>query len=180
MGTVLILAITAFYLTEILIIVRFSRKQQAFYLKSAVTASVLLAVFLALHLLLRLKIPDYSIILVLIAVWIHHFLGYSVGLYGRTKMFDRLIHLYGAFSFALFFYFIVSNISRGNPSRLFAALFVVAWGIALGAIFEVGEYIIDQKNHTDTQKGLKDTDFDLVFDVLGSLAAGLAAYFFIL
>lgn len=180
MSVILIIAAAVFLLLSAFMIFRFARKQEKFYLKSTICITISLAVFLALKCLIPLEIPDYVMLFVILAIWIHLFLGYYLRLYRRFKMFDRLLHLYGSFSFSLLVYFITANLPIGAPSRLFRALYVLGWGIALGGIFEIAEYVMDRKNGSHTQRGLKDTDFDLLFDVVGSLAAGLAMYFFIL
>jgi uncharacterized membrane protein YjdF len=64
--------------------------------------------------------------------------------------------------------------------KLYAAIFVFSVGITIGAIFEIIEFTFDKAKHTKMQKGLKDTDLDLIFDVIGSVAAAIISYFFIL
>lgn len=162
------------------LIVRFAKRNCRLFLKATISITAAFAVFIILKLVLWVFIPDFVMLLVILAVWIHLFLGYYIGLYIKSRVFDRLLHLFGSFSFALLAYYMTANISIGDPSKIFSALYTVGWGIALGGIFEIAEYFIDQKNGSHTQRGLKDTDFDLVFDAAGSLAAGLAMYFLIL
>jgi hypothetical protein len=64
--------------------------------------------------------------------------------------------------------------------KLYAAIFVFALGITIGTVFEIIEFVFDKSKHTKMQKNLKDTDVDMVFNVIGSVFAAVISYFFIL
>jgi uncharacterized membrane protein YjdF len=71
---------------------------------------------------------------------------------------------------------------RSGGSKIFRALFIVFLGISIGAIFEIIEFIIDthkkeESQRAKMQKGLKDTDFDLICDIIGSALGSIFAYF---
>ena len=87
--------------------------------------------------------------------------------------------MYGTFAYALLLYGIIDGLLKPSVSpRLYAALFIVALGIAVGAVFETVEYFVDKTMPVKTQRGLKDTDVDLICDVIGAALAGIAAYLF--
>ena len=48
-------------------------------------------------------------------------------------------------------------------------------GISLGCIYEIYEFILDSTTNSFNQHGLKDTNFDLISDVIGSLIAGIVS-----
>jgi hypothetical protein len=77
----------------------------------------------------------------------------------------------------LLIYLTISKVTVPGGSVVFRAVFVAALGIAAGALFEIFEFVHDLKNKTDLQRGLTDTDFDLIFDVIGSAAASILASF---
>lgn len=61
--------------------------------------------------------------------------------------------------------------------RVFLALFILILGIALGAVHEILEFVADIRQNSHMQKGLKDTNLDIIFNVIGSVLAAVAAYF---
>jgi uncharacterized membrane protein YjdF len=95
-------------------------------------------------------------------------------------MFDRLLHCLGSFAFALLFYYIIIDLTKAQTSKIFMTIFVFVQGIALGTLFELLEYFKDKKNSIKAQKGLKDTNVDLLCDVIGSAFAAAVYCFFII
>ncbi len=55
----------------------------------------------------KLTVPSYLILLTMLAVLLACFVGDYLGYYMRSKTFDRFLHVYGSFSFALFTYCIL-------------------------------------------------------------------------
>lgn len=143
--------------------------------QTAVPAILYLSYLLALC-ILRISIPYLVLILVMVTVFLHTFVGHYLELYTKSKLFDRYQHGFGSFSFALLIYLTMSKVTMPGGSVLFRAIFVAALGIAAGVIFEIFEFVHDSMNKTKLQRGLKDTNFDIISDVIGSvLAAVLAA-----
>ena len=145
-------------------------------------AYLFIGLYLLSAYLLLWVIPDYVMIFVIIAVFIHTFLGYFLNLYQRTKTFDHLMHAYGSFSYALLAYCTLVNFIAAPSSRLFTAIFVFTAGMALGVLVEIFEFVCDsnKRRALKLQKGLKDTNYDLIFDTIGSLCAGIFSYFILL
>ena len=80
------------------------------------------------------------------------------------------------FSFSLFFYSILDKITVPTIySKFYVSIFVVNIGISLGCIFEIYEFILDSTTNSYNQHGLKDTNFDLISDVIGSIIAGIVS-----
>lgn len=46
----------------------------------------------------------------------------------------------------------------------------------MGAIHEVMEFDTDLRQNSKMQKGLKDTNFDIVFDIIGSVLAAAVVF----
>ncbi len=88
-------------------------------------------------------------------------------------MFDRYLHTYGSFSFALLAYSLVLNLFVTGGSKAYQSLFVFTIGMALGAIFELIEARSDWKKGSNNQRGLQDTNMDMLGDLIGSLLAGV-------
>lgn len=142
-------------------------------------------IFLAIW-IFSFSIPAYIILLAMLAVFVSCFFGYYFNWYNRSIIFDRYLHAYGSFSFALLTFCMVQNLFETGGSRAFQALFVVTMGMAVGAAFELVEAAIDTKKHKkgqpgpDAQRGLQDTNLDLVGNCIGSLVAGVFAFFVLL
>ncbi len=164
-----------FVAAEVFTIIRYVKKKESKCVKfTAVPAGFFLAYLLALC-IFRISIPYLVLTLAAITVFLHTVMGLYLDMYHRVKYFDRCLHAFGSFSFALLIYLTLSSITAPGGSMLFRAVFIAALGIAAGAVFEIIEFLNDQKNKTKMQRGLKDTDFDIIFDVVGSVAAAILA-----
>lgn len=101
--------------------------------------------------------------------------GYVWDLYDRFWWFDEALHLYT--SFALTLALALRLYSRGlaavRDAKLVLALTVASVGIAVGTLWEVGEWGYDQFVPTDVILGKTDTIVDLMLDTAGAAAAAL-------
>lgn len=156
------------------------RKRGEFQAAGSVAGSLVLyaAVTLA-ALLLRLAVPYYALWLGMLAVWLNGYVGYGLNKYNTSSRFDRYLHVFGSFSFALIAYCLLRSFVQEGGSRLFRAAFVWALSGLLGAAFEVFEFMRDRKKGTRTQHGLQDTDTDLAADLIGGFLAGAFTFFFL-
>lgn len=133
-------------------------------------------IFLYLQYKLNFRVRIFIILLVLIAFIGNNYLGVYLDFYHRSKYYDRYLHVFGSFSFSLFFYSILDKIvAPAVSSKIYISIFIASIGIAFGCLFEIGEFIIDSKSKKSSkhQHGLKDTDYDLISNVIGSAAAGI-------
>jgi uncharacterized membrane protein YjdF len=121
--------------------------------------------------------PLIAYILAMVTLLTDSFFGYYKRLYNRTKTYDRIQHVIGSFSFAVFFYFFLSNIFEYGGSRAFQAFYILLLGVFYGTVYELIEFMSDSGSRRKMQKGLKDTDFDMLSDLIGSLAAAVLSYF---
>lgn len=170
-----------FTVIELYISIKFAKSNQTPLLKQTVLSYALFAILLIVLALFKIKIPQYILIMVVTTFFVHSFFGNYLDLYNRSQHFDRYLHLFGSFANALFVYFIIiKSINPTVSSKLYSALFVVTLGISIGAFFEILEYSQDSKKNSNHQKGLVDTDFDIIFNVIGSAIAGVFAYFFVI
>ena len=180
MKIIFIIAFILFFIMEIFLIIQYIVKKNKTLLKTNITLLTLFCFFLLAVKLLRLSIPYHILLFAMVALFINTFFGYYLNYFNRSKTFDRYLHGYGSFAFALLIYFILINLTESGGSKFFRAVLVAALGIATGAVYEIYEYAMDLKQSTNMpnmQRGLKDTDFDIVFDILGSFIAAVFAYF---
>ena len=160
---------------------QFSKQKQSLLFKQTVATYIIFTVFIIIKTIFKLFIPLYILILIVITLFGHSFIGNYLNFYNRSQHFDRYLHVFGSFSTALFIFSIITNII--NPtvsSKLYSAFFVVSLGMSSGVFFEIMEFSQDSISKTNHQKGLKDTDLDLICNVIGSTIAGVFAYFFLI
>ena len=169
----------AFCLAEIWIVIRFIILKNHLYLQAVLTAFILLFLYILSELIFDIGVPKLILLSVMASVFIQTFFGYYLDLFMRSKVFDRYLHAFGTFSFALFFYSLLNiMLSPSISPRIFISIFVFTLGMTVGAAFEIIEFVMDKIKHTKMQKNLKDTDFDMIFDSIGSLLAAAVAYIF--
>lgn len=172
-------AFIIFSIIELLLLKEFIKRKYKTAIKSA-TASIAFGafVYIASH-FYNLTVPDAAYILVIISLFLDSYFGYYRNLYCKSRKYDRVQHGIGSFSFAIFFYFFLSNIFKYGGSRSFRAFYILILGVFYGTIYEIIEFISDLKNQNKEkmQRGLRDTDFDMVSDVIGSLSAAVFSYF---
>ncbi len=129
-----------------------------------------------------LVIPDYSIILVILTVICHIFIGKYLNFYNTSIRYDRYLHAFGAFAFAVFSYCVIlAFVNPAVHSKMITAIFVFAIGLSLGLLCEMSEFISDitKRKKIKSQRGLIDTDLDMVYDIIGSFAAAIYGFFFL-
>lgn len=103
-------------------------------------------------------------------------LGYALSLY-RLPWFDEAVHGFTLFALTV----LAAWLLRGQlPSTRHAVAFVAivtVFGLGLGALWEIAEWVYDSFSAGDTIRGKQDTMTDLVLDTAGALAAALLLMF---
>lgn len=171
-------------------IVRLFQVKKKTYAKSALSVYIFYtAVFLAIW-ILKIAVPSYLLLLTMLTILGACFFGHYLDYYTKSKTFNRYLHGFGSFSFSLLTYCILVHYIEDGGSLLFRALFVFLAGNTLGIIFELIEMRHDKKtskkrqeklkNTEKSQKGLMDTDMDILFNLIGSALAAIFAYFWLL
>jgi hypothetical protein len=115
-----------------------------------------------------------SVMLVLIS---DSFWGLYWNLYMTSSIFDKVQHVFGSYAFSLFAYSVICQISRPVMSRGFSFIFILSLGLAIGALYEIGEFLGDAiiKPEIPSQPNLLDTDLDLIADMTGAWLAAVHA-----
>lgn len=180
MQTLTIIAFILFSVSELFVIAKLKKKQKKMPANAAAMSYAVFTALLLIKWIAPLDIPDYVILLSMAAVWGNSFFGYYLDYYNRSKTFDRYLHAYGSFAYALLLYRLLCNFVQSGGSRLYQSLFVFAVGVTLGVFFELFEAMQDAKKGTQMQRGLQDTNTDLTANVIGSFLAGVFAFFIML
>lgn len=111
------------------------------------------------------------------------FLGEIQNFYGLFWWWDTLLHTVSGviLSFAGFLILLtLYNQRRLEISAFLLSLFSFCFALALGALWEIFEYTMDQSFGLSMQEdGLNDTMLDLIVDALGSLLTAIMGFIYI-
>jgi VanZ family protein len=119
-------------------------------------------------------ITDFIRISVLVTVLSNSYLGEYLGLYYTPAYFDKVLHIFGTFSFSVFIFSIAEK--KGcfqGIRRSLIFIFILFLGNFIGTIFEIGEFICDLIFKSTNQNGNVDTNVDMICNMLGAALAGI-------
>ncbi len=173
----MLVAVLSIYTALQLIVIFKNFKTNKPIIAESFAGYLLVLAFLWIRDFFYIDIPNYAVILTILSIIGHSFFGRALNYYNTSRRYDRYLHAFGTFSFALFFYcLILSFINPAVNSRILTGVFTFTIGLSLGLVFEIVEFIIDctrtKKTSTPrSQRGLRDTDLDMVFDIIGALGA---------
>lgn len=124
-------------------------------------------------LILTDQIPAVIDALVVLAALVNA-AGYVWDLYSTFFWFDEVLHGYTIFALTLplgflAFHAVIDDLRRHRLQFIFA---IASFGIAIGAVWEIAEWIFDQIVPSDVIAGKTDTIIDLIVDSVGALLAG--------
>ena len=153
----------------------FKKKKYNFLIENIITY-IFYLIFLIVQYKLKFHVMAFIILLVLITIIGNNLIGNCLNVYNHSKYYDRFLHALGAFSFSLFNYSILTKTAMLTiHPKLYVSIFVASLGISQGCIYEIYEFILDSTTKSNNQHGLKDTNFDLISDVIGAIIAGVVS-----
>jgi hypothetical protein len=118
--------------------------------------------------------PFIALVVVLLAVL--HYAAVVFYLYWVYWWFDIMMHFLGGISIGLFLYWFFYRSAIVSPPRMSFWAFIVGGTILIGVAWEIFEYVM-HFTYTSRESYVLDTSLDLLMDVLGACAAGIAARF---
>jgi uncharacterized membrane protein YjdF len=122
-----------------------------------------------------LALPPEINFLIVLALFLHVG-GGALGLY-RIQGWDYITHFLSSGVIAILGFMAVVILDQYSTSiemnRWMVGFFVVVFAIAMGALWEMGEYICDFIFGTTEQAGLDDSMVDLMIDSLAGLIVGI-------
>lgn len=128
----------------------------------------------------RIEIPMDFEFATIVFVYASLFLGEIDQFYERFWWWDIMLHASSAVAiacigFAILYVLLHAHRIAGEPFWIAGMSF--CFSLAIGALWEIFEFSMDQALGTNMQKsGLADTMGDLIFDGLGAMTAALAGY----
>ena len=125
----------------------------------------------------RLVFPWYFGFLLVLQLHLHTFWGVWLRYYDSHWFWDKMLHLKGTMLVSFIGFLAAYALHMSGKVRLtgpILGLFTVVFGNALGAWWEILEFLVDKTLLKNTQYGLDNTMIDLIYNLFGSLvAAGL-------
>ena len=117
------------------------------------------------------------ITLVVIGFW--NIAGYVWDMYQLFWWFDRVLHGVTVFGITLWFGLFIFARALRFEQRMLAAVLLASGGLALGALWEVAEWVFDRYTTTNMIKGKDDTVLDIVMDTIGAMVGAIVAVGFL-
>lgn len=143
---------------------------------------VLSALPLIMRRRMRVFVPPEFELVAILFLFSSLFLGSVHGYYERYWWWDVMLHTTSGLLLGVVGFLLVYVLNQEPNIRLhmrpsFVALFSFTFSVALGALWEVFEFTMDQSFGMNMQKsGLLDTMWDLIVDALGALTVSGAGY----
>lgn len=140
----------------------------------------------------RIHIPAEFQILTIIFVFAALFLGEIHRYYDRWWWWDIALHASSGLLLGIFGFLLVYVLNENERAQLsmrpqFVSLFAFLFAVAVGALWEIFEFAMDQIFGTNMQKpmlgddsGLTDTMWDLIVDVMGALIISLLGWWYLM
>lgn len=132
---------------------------------------------------INVRLPLQFELFIIIFLYGTIFLGEVGDYYERFWWWDIVLHTGSAFAFGFagfltLYLLFIRNKLRASPSLI--AMFAFAFGMAIGTLWEIFEFAMDQIFGFNMQKsGLRDTMWDLIVDALGAGTASLIGYIYL-
>ncbi|MEX0916905.1 MAG: hypothetical protein WDZ90_00030 [Candidatus Paceibacterota bacterium] len=132
---------------------------------------------------MQVHVPLEFELLLNIFIYSSIFLGEVRGFYTKFLWWDIVLHVgsgiaLGFLGFLLLFSLYQSGRLDMKPSLI--AFFSFCFALALGALWEIFEFMMDSLFGFNMQKGgLVDTMWDLIVDALGAFVVALSGYFYL-
>lgn len=181
MGTRLMTGVVIlFSAVEIFTICGYIGQKKTGRLVENILISVIAVLFVLFKRNLGIQIYDSITVLWLLTILGHTLIGEYFTAYRKSKTYDRYLHLVGSLAFSLFIYSILSSLIKPVPeSKIYVAILIGTIGITIGVFFELAEFVSDtvgkKAKYEKNQHGLADTNYDMIFNVIGSVAAAIFA-----
>lgn len=174
------IAFILFSAADIYILLKLKKRKQKVGARATLTSFVFIFLLTLIVYIYSLKVSYLVMLLVTVSLFLDAYVGYYLNYYSKSRVMDRYQHGYGTFAFTLLFFNLITLFVEKGGSKLFQVLFVLFLGIAIGAVHEIIEFVSDLKHQSTMQKGLRDTNVDIIFNILGSSLAAGAAYLFMI
>lgn len=124
----------------------------------------------------RITLPFELDLLFTLMVFLHSFVGEALDMYSKFELFDKALHLYGGIVIAMLGFLVVYTLHYTRKVKLSLPLvgfFTISFTMAVGAMWEIGEFTADKLLDSHAQNGLDDTMFDMIVDLIGGVVVSV-------
>ncbi len=124
----------------------------------------------------RITLPFELDLLITLVIFLHMFLGELLMFYERVRAWDAILHLFGTAVTSMLAFMIVYTLHFTGKLRLSIPLvgfFTVIFAMFVGSLWEILEFFVDIVFDTSAQKGLGDTMWDLIYDLIAGVVVAL-------
>lgn len=118
----------------------------------------------------RITLPFELDFLITLMIFLHTFFGEWLKFYDKLWIWDKIMHIYGTAVISMLAFMIVYTLHYTKKIRLtlpLVGLFTIIFAMAVGGLWEIGEFAVDKVFDKDTQNGLDNTMWDLINDLIG-------------
>ena len=138
----------------------------------------------------RVQVPPEFQLLAVLFVFAALFLGEMQSYYEKLWWWDIALHTSSGLLFGILGFLLVYVLNANEHADLhmrarFVALFAFSFAVAVGTLWEIFEFAMDQIFGTNMQKamlgdpsGLTDTMWDIIVNALGALAVSLFGWWY--
>jgi hypothetical protein len=130
----------------------------------------------------RVTLPFELDFLITLSIFAHIFFGEQMHFYERFWLWDKILHVYGSAVVSLLAFILVYTFHSTGKLRLtlpFIGLFTVVFTLAVGGIWEIGEFTVDKLLDLNTQRGLDNTMWDIINNLVGGTLAALLGMLYV-
>lgn len=131
----------------------------------------------------KIHLPVEFELIIILFIYASLFLGEIRGYYTLFWWWDVILHTSSGIAIGFVGFLIVYILYYKNKIEtkpIWAAVFAFCFAMAIGAVWEIFEFSMDQFFGLNMQKsGLVDTMWDLIVDALGALFTSLVGYYYL-
>jgi hypothetical protein len=131
----------------------------------------------------NITLPFELDLLVTLSMFFHIFLGEGMFFYEKVHIWDKFLHFYGSSLVALMIFITTYTFHYTKHIRLnvrIIGFITVVASFAIGAFWEIIEFVVDQTLARDMQNGNTDTMWDLIYDLSGGIVVGVLGVIYII
>lgn len=170
-----------FFSSQLLLLAALYQQGATAYMKGVGANMVLWSVYSWFTVIHRFYVPVYVQGLLALTLLADGVGGLYFNLYVTSTVFDKIVHIVGAYVFALLAYGLVAQCLQQPVPRTVQSMLIISLGLSIGAGYEIMEFFTDLYTQAQpcplppSQPSLADTDLDMVCDLIGAVGGAMHA-----
>lgn len=163
-----------FIMIQIICIIALFKIKNFDYMRMASGNLIFWLVYMIVEKRSKWRIPFYIRVVTLLSITFNDILGEYLNLFVTSQVYDRFQHIFGTYALTLWIFFVLQQfIQIKLTSKRLTIILFISLALALGAIYELMEFMDDEVYHPKikNQPSLLDTNLDLLSDFIGGIIA---------